>query len=247
MSPAQKSPVLDTLDLIEATAFHEGFRNAYFVLVRAAALRGDRARAMSLLNRAERLSWERGWGVVIAMLLVERTRVFLADGNIGEAMALLPAFEQLHAKHPAGISCSSTPIRTWNMVSQGIDRCGLGKFGGGYCFAERGVRRPSRHGRPLYRPEGWDRSRRAACPPGFFDEGLRPSQTAHVLGSGGKYAELRTRSRPAYRADLAAGERRRRVRRSPGRSAVRQSDCSTNCVSVRAHRAGPARRAREKS
>ena len=69
--------VLDALDLIEATAFHEGFRNAYFVLVRAAALRGDRARAMSLLNRAERLSWERGWGVVIAMLLVERTRVFL--------------------------------------------------------------------------------------------------------------------------------------------------------------------------
>jgi tetratricopeptide (TPR) repeat protein len=58
--------VLDALDLIEATAFHEGFRNAYFVLVRAAALRGDRARAMSLLNRAERLSWERGWGVVIA-------------------------------------------------------------------------------------------------------------------------------------------------------------------------------------
>ncbi len=29
--------VLDALDLIETTAFHEGFRNAYFVLVRAAA------------------------------------------------------------------------------------------------------------------------------------------------------------------------------------------------------------------
>ena len=45
-------------------------------------LRGDRTRAVSLLNRAERLSWERGWGVVIAMLLVERTRVLLSDGNI---------------------------------------------------------------------------------------------------------------------------------------------------------------------
>jgi LuxR family maltose regulon positive regulatory protein len=112
--------VLDTLDLIETTAFHEGFRNAYFVLVRAAAIRGDRARAVSLLNRAERLSWERGWGVVIAMLLVERTRLLLADGNIAEAIALQPAFEELHAKHPAGISCSSTPIRTWNMVSKGL-------------------------------------------------------------------------------------------------------------------------------
>ena len=112
--------VLDALDLIETTAFHEGFRNAYFVLVRAAAIRGDRARAMSLLNRAERLSWERGWGVVIAMLLVERTRLLLADGNIAEAIALLPAFEELHAKHPAGSSCSSTPIRTWNMVAKGL-------------------------------------------------------------------------------------------------------------------------------
>jgi LuxR family maltose regulon positive regulatory protein len=112
--------VLDSLDLIETTAFHEGFRNAYFVLVRAAARRGDRARAMSLLNRAERLSWERGWGVVVAMILVERTRVLLADGNIGEALALQPAFEELHAKHPAGISCSSTQIQTWNMVSKGL-------------------------------------------------------------------------------------------------------------------------------
>ncbi len=112
--------VLDALDLIETTAFHEGFRNAYFVLVRAAAIRGDRARAVSLLNRAERLSWERGWGVVIAMLLVERTRLLLADGNIAEAIALQPAFEELHAKHPAGVSCSSTPIRTWNMVSKGL-------------------------------------------------------------------------------------------------------------------------------
>ena len=112
--------VLDALDLIETTAFHEGFRNAYFVLVRAAAIRGDRGRAVSLLNRAERLSWERGWGVVIAMLLVERTRIVLADGNIEEAIALLPAFEELHAKHPVSTSCSSTPIRTWSLVAKGL-------------------------------------------------------------------------------------------------------------------------------
>ena len=57
---------------------------------------------------------------MIAMLLVERTRVLLAEGNISEARALLPAFEELHAKHPADTSCSSTPIRTWNMVSRGL-------------------------------------------------------------------------------------------------------------------------------
>ena len=112
--------VLDTLDLIETTAFHEGFRNAYFVLVRAAAIRGDRARAVSLLNRAERLSWERGWGVVIAMLLVERTRLLLADGNIAEAIALLPAFEELARQAPGRQLVLEHAIRTWNMVSKGL-------------------------------------------------------------------------------------------------------------------------------
>ena len=108
--------VLDSLDLIETTASHEGFRNAYFVLVRAAAFRGDRARAVRLLNRAERLSWERGWGLVNAMFLVERTRLLLADDNIREANALLAAFEELHARR----SYSSVAIRTWNMVSKGL-------------------------------------------------------------------------------------------------------------------------------
>jgi ATP/maltotriose-dependent transcriptional regulator MalT len=112
--------VLDALDLIETMAFHEGFRNAYFVLVRAAARRGDYARAMSLLNRAERLSWERGWGVVVAMLLVERTRLLLAKGEIGEALALRPAFEELYASYPEGGSCSSAPIHIWALVSKGL-------------------------------------------------------------------------------------------------------------------------------
>ena len=46
--------------------------------------------------------------------------MLLADGNIAEALALLPAFEELHAKHPASSSCSSTPILTWSMVAKGL-------------------------------------------------------------------------------------------------------------------------------
>lgn len=111
--------VLDALELIESTAFHEGFRNAFFVLVRAAALRGDLPRAMNLLNRAERLSWERGWGVVVAMLLVERTRLLLAGGQTSDAQALLPAFDELQAKTTASTS-SSASIRTWRLVATGL-------------------------------------------------------------------------------------------------------------------------------
>jgi LuxR family maltose regulon positive regulatory protein len=119
--------VLDALELIETTAFHEGFRNAFFVLVRAAALRGDTERAMSLLNRAERLSWERGWGIVVAMLLVERTRLLLAAGQIGEAQALLPAFEELQAKTAASNTSSAASIRTWRMVATGLVDAAAGK------------------------------------------------------------------------------------------------------------------------
>ncbi|MEI9901504.1 MAG: LuxR C-terminal-related transcriptional regulator [Hyphomicrobium sp.] len=112
--------VLDALELIETTAFHEGFRNAFFVLVRAAALRGDTPRAMNLLNRAERLSWERGWGVVIAMLLVERARLLLAGGQISEARALLPVFDELQAKTVTANTSSSASIHTWRMVATGL-------------------------------------------------------------------------------------------------------------------------------
>ena len=111
--------VLDALDLIETTAFHESFYHAYFVLIRAAAIRGDSARAINLLNRAERLCWERGWGAKVAALLVERTRVLLSERNIGEADALLPAFDELEVKHPAKTS-SSTLIRTYCMISKGL-------------------------------------------------------------------------------------------------------------------------------
>ena len=103
--------VLDTLDLIETTAFHEGFLQAFVVLVRAAVARGDNARALNLLNRAERLSWERGWGRVVATLLVERTRLLLAEGNLQEPVSLLQAFEQLKAQHAA---MALLQRRNWN-------------------------------------------------------------------------------------------------------------------------------------
>lgn len=112
--------VLDSLDLIEATSFHEGFLQAFLVLARAAKARGDTQRALSMLNRAERLGWERGWGRVVALLLVERTRLHLQDGNLEEALALLQAFDHLRTKHPASRRCSSTEIETANSLAKGL-------------------------------------------------------------------------------------------------------------------------------
>jgi LuxR family maltose regulon positive regulatory protein len=110
--------VLDALDLIETTAFHQAFYQAYFVLVRAAAFRGDVSRALSLLNRAERVCWERGWAGVVAALLVERTRILLSEGDVGEARTLLAAFEELNAKQKA--QGARATFRTYSMVCKGL-------------------------------------------------------------------------------------------------------------------------------
>lgn len=112
--------VLDTLDLIETTAFHEGFLQAFLVLVRAAAGRGDNQRALSLLNRAERLGWERGWGRVVAALLVERMRLLLSERNIQEAHALLMAFEHLRSQYIANRRCSWSDIETCYTIAKGL-------------------------------------------------------------------------------------------------------------------------------
>ena len=111
--------VLDSFDLIETTAFHESFYHAYFVLVRAAAYRGDHARAINLLNRAEKLCWERGWGAKVAALLVEHTRVLLSGRSIGGAHELLPEFDELEKRHPASTS-SGNLIRTYCKMSKGL-------------------------------------------------------------------------------------------------------------------------------
>ena len=112
--------VLDEFDLIETTAFHESFLQAILVLVRAALGRGDTHRAASLLNRSERLCWERRWGRVVAALLVERTRLLLAEKNVGEALSLLQAFEQLSSDYPAKSASSWSAIPTYTMIAKGL-------------------------------------------------------------------------------------------------------------------------------
>jgi len=89
--------VLDDFDLIETTAFHESFLQAFLVLIRAAKARGDTARAIDFVNRAERLGWERGWRHVVAASLLERVRLLLAMGKRDDAQSLLEAYEQLRA------------------------------------------------------------------------------------------------------------------------------------------------------
>jgi len=100
--------VLDDLNIIETTGFHESFLSAFIVLVRAAICRGDKELARALLNRAERVAAGRGWDRVVSALVVERVR--LCEPKAHDVRA---AANQLHAlcgKHPAPERSSWTDI-----------------------------------------------------------------------------------------------------------------------------------------
>ena len=112
--------VLDDFDLIETTAFHESFLQAFLVLIRAAKARGDTARAIDFVNRAERLGWERGWRHVVAASLLERVRLLLAMGKRDDAQSLLEAYEQLKARQPSTDRCTWSEIYTCSKIADGL-------------------------------------------------------------------------------------------------------------------------------
>jgi LuxR family maltose regulon positive regulatory protein len=73
---------------------------------------------LSLLNRAERVCWERGWAGVVAAMLVERTRILLSESDVSEARSLLAAFDELNAKQKA--QGARATFRTYSMVCKGL-------------------------------------------------------------------------------------------------------------------------------
>lgn len=70
--------VLDEVDLVESAVYHHSFLCGYLVLARAAFLRDDLQRALSVLDRGVQLAQERGWVRLVAAFLIERV-TFLSD------------------------------------------------------------------------------------------------------------------------------------------------------------------------
>jgi LuxR family maltose regulon positive regulatory protein len=118
-SPAEIA-VSDELIIIETAVFHEGFLSAFTVLVRAAICRGDTERALMLLNRAERLADERGWGRITAALLIERLRIFLYEQRVEEARAVVEQLKALRNRYPAPERCAWSEIHINASVGEGL-------------------------------------------------------------------------------------------------------------------------------
>lgn len=117
---AAEVAVLDDLDIIEATAYHDSFLSAYTVLVRAAAFRNDVERALMLLNRAERLASERGWARLVAAFLLERIRLLLREGQVQDARAAADQLRKIRDEHPAPQRCSWSDIHVGSATAEGL-------------------------------------------------------------------------------------------------------------------------------
>jgi len=112
--------VLDELNIIETTVFHESFSSAYIVLVRAAMARGDAERALALLNRAERLASERGWDRLVAVFLLERIRFMLRDKKLEDARAAVDRLQKIQDKHPAPVRSTWSEIHIASAIAEGL-------------------------------------------------------------------------------------------------------------------------------
>jgi LuxR family maltose regulon positive regulatory protein len=124
---AAEVAVLDDLEIIEATAYHDSFLSAYTVLARAAMSRNDIERSLMLLDRAVRLATERGWARLVAAFLLERIRLLLRERRAQDALAAADQLQKVKDKHPAAERCSWSDIHIASAVAEGLLRLDAGR------------------------------------------------------------------------------------------------------------------------
>ena len=108
---AAEDLVIDRMSLIRAAGMLECVAPAYECLIKIAAYRNNIVHAFTLLEEAEGLAEERGWGRLLAMLQLWRLRLFLDEGRVSEASACLDRLEKLEAAYPAPVRCAWSGIR----------------------------------------------------------------------------------------------------------------------------------------
>jgi LuxR family transcriptional regulator, maltose regulon positive regulatory protein len=108
--------IVDRIPVINATVLLDSVLATYELLVRVALARSNVERAYALLEQAENLGYERGWDRLIAAALLERTRLYLAEGRITEASACLVRLERSATACRAPRPCAWTDIENYHAL-----------------------------------------------------------------------------------------------------------------------------------
>ncbi|MCP3725218.1 LuxR C-terminal-related transcriptional regulator [Paraburkholderia sp. CNPSo 3272] len=109
--------LVDLMPVIDAAAFLDCVLIAYRVLVRIAVDRSNPGQAYALLDRAYALGHARGWDRLKAAALVERTRLYLAEGRITEASVCASQLHQLAASVGERTQLVSPEIETYRAIA----------------------------------------------------------------------------------------------------------------------------------
>ncbi|ABB11507.1 LuxR C-terminal-related transcriptional regulator [Burkholderia lata] len=87
--------VIDLMPVIDVAVLLDSLLTAYKLLIRIAIARAEFPHAYALLDRAQALAHARGWPRLTAAVLVERTRLHIAEGRLTEAAACVMQFDRL--------------------------------------------------------------------------------------------------------------------------------------------------------
>jgi len=108
--------IVDRVPVINATVLLDCVLPAYTVLVRVAVARSNIERAYALLEQAENLGYERRWDRLIAAALLERARLYVAEGRIAEASACLVRLERCAEAYRLPTSCAWSDIQNYRAL-----------------------------------------------------------------------------------------------------------------------------------
>lgn len=102
--------LVEHMPTIDAVVMLDGVRRSYFVLARIAASRSAFEHAYGLLAQAEALGFNRKWDRLVCGVLLERSRLNLREGRLGEASACVVRLERLAAIVPVTQPCAHSEI-----------------------------------------------------------------------------------------------------------------------------------------
>ena len=108
--------LVDLMPVVDAAVLLDSVLIAYRVLVRIAVARSNAAQAYALLDRAQALGHARRWDRLTAAALLERTRLYLAEGRITEASASVAQLDQLAVSACSRTQSVSPEIATYRAV-----------------------------------------------------------------------------------------------------------------------------------
>jgi len=120
--------IIDRMPMIDAVVMLECVLRSYLVLARVAVARSNIPHAYALLAQGESLGYNRRWDRLVTGVLLERTRLHVAEGRLDEASACVIRLERLAELNPATDRCARSEIHRDHLIARAVLAGGLNRW-----------------------------------------------------------------------------------------------------------------------